>query len=237
MKKKLIITLVVVLVVCGAGGIIAMNSMDKVGASSKVNTAIKSSKNVEQNNKKDTNANEQATVTKSTDSSAEASQQNSSPSKNQNGSTINQNNKATTNPKNTNQGTPVAVTNGVKSTSQENTSKNTSNATQSSSSNNNESMELDSLLNNLYTSSWHQIRAIDSSFDKNGETGQLFDLIQFEVTPTIIKQKYGIDNLAKANLKATIVKTQQPKNNNIIWINMGGVDPKLEGYYDEITLA
>lgn len=93
---------------------------------------------------------------------------------------------------------------------------------------------LDNLINNLYNSSWYQIRAIDKSFDKNGtEGGQLFDLIQFCVTPTIIKQTYGTDNLSKLNLKAVIVKTHQPSN-NILWINIGGVAPKLEGYYDEI---
>ena len=94
---------------------------------------------------------------------------------------------------------------------------------------------LDNLINNLYTSSWYQIRAIDKSFDKNGiEGGQLFDLIQFYITPTVIKQTYGTDNLSKLNLKAVIVKTNQPSNNNnILWINIG-VAPKLEGYYDEI---
>ncbi|MGL5415377.1 MAG: hypothetical protein ACRDAU_06945 [Clostridium sp.] len=226
MKKKLIITLVVVLVVCGVGGIIAMNSMDKVVASSKVNTATKASTDVKQNNKKDTNANEQATVTKSTDSSAEASQQNSSPSQNQSEATINQNNKATTNPKNTNQGTQVAVvTNVVKSTSQENTS----NATKSS--NNNETIYIDNLINNLYNSSWHQIKAIDSSFDKNGTEGsELYSQIEMAVN----RLNFGVSDPEKYKLKAEVIKTENQNSTQTVYINLGSIDSKLKGYYDEI---
>ncbi|MGL5648782.1 MAG: hypothetical protein ACRDDY_13125 [Clostridium sp.] len=223
MKKKLIITLVVVLVVCGAGGIIAMNSMDKVVASNKDNTATKTSTDVEQNNKKDTNVNEQATVTKST----EASQQNSSTPKNQNGATINQNNKATTNPKNTNQEAPIAVvTNAVKSTSQENTS----NATKSSN-NNNETTYIDNLINNLYNSSWHQIKAIDSSFDKNGTEGsELYSQIEMAVN----RLNFGVSDPEKYKLKAEVIKTENQNSTQTVYINLGSIDSKLKGYYDEI---
>lgn len=89
---------------------------------------------------------------------------------------------------------------------------------------------LNNLINNLYTSSWYQIRAIDKSFDKNGiEGGQLFDLIQLAVS----RLTYGESNLSKTNLKSEVIKTSN-NNNSIVYINLGELNSKLKGYYDEI---
>ncbi|OPX46668.1 hypothetical protein [Clostridium thermobutyricum] len=223
--RKIIIIIVGIIIVCGIGGFVINfrnkeTEVNKLLASNKISPGEEGLKNVKSDNEKNINTN----------ISEETSNQQSIHIKNT---------KPIANQKDVQKGENVKVINNqninrsVKQSNQENNDiKHSNNST--SSKYQISGRALDNLINNLYNSSWYQIRAIDKSFDKNGtEGGQLFDLIQFCVTPTIIKQTYGTDNLSKLNLKAVIVKTHQPSN-NILWINIGGVAPKLEGYYDEI---
>ena len=57
----------------------------------------------------------------------------------------------------------------------------------------------------------------------------MFDLIQLAVS----RLTYGESNLSKTNLKAEVIKTSN-NNNSIVYINLGELNSKLKGYYDEI---
>lgn len=231
--RKIITMIVGIIIVCAIGGVAIISSnketevnklvaSNKVVASNKISPEEENLKNVKPDSEKNINAN----INEETSNQQSIHIKNTKPITSQKDLQTDKNVKAIDNQN---------INKSVKQSNQENNDINHSN-NRTSSKYQISSMALDNLINNLYTSSWYQIRAIDKSFDKNGtEGGQLFDLIQFYITPTVIKQTYGTDNLSKLNLKAVIVKTNQPSNNNnILWINIGGVAPKLEGYYDEI---
>lgn len=226
--RKIITIIVGIIMVCGIGGFVIISSnketeVNKLVASNKISPEEESLKNVKTDSEKNINTN----INEETSNQQNIHIKNTKSITNQKDVQTSENVKAIYNQN---------INKSVKQSNQENNDIKHFNDNSTNSKYQISGRALDNLINNLYTSSWYQIRAIDKSFDKNGtEGGQLFDLIQFYITPTVIKQTYGTDNLSKLNLKAVIVKTNQPSNNNnILWINIGGVAPKLEGYYDEI---
>ena len=226
--RKIITIIVGIIIVCGIGGFAISyrnkeTEVNKVVASNKISPEEEGLKNVKPDNEKNINTN----INEETSNQQSIHIKNTKPITNQKDVQTSENVKAIYNQN---------INKSVKQSNQENNDIKHFNDNSTNSKYQISGRASNNLINNLYTSSWYQIRAIDKSFDKNGtEGGQLFDLIQFYITPTVIKQTYGTDNLSKLNLKAVIVKTNQPSNNNnILWINIGGVAPKLEGYYDEI---
>ena len=225
--RKIITIIVGIIIVCGIGGVAIISSnketevnkliaSNKVVASNKISPEEENLKNVKPDSEKNINAN----INEETSNQQSIHIKNTKPIINQKDVQTGENVKAIDNQN---------INKSVKQSNQENNDINHSN-NRTSSKYQISSMALDNLINNLYTSSWYQIRAIDKSFDKNGiEGGQLFDLIQLAVS----RLTYGESNLSKTNLKAEVIKTSN-NNSSIVYINLGELNSKLKGYYDEI---
>ncbi len=233
--RKTITIIVGIIIVCGIGGfaissrsketdvnkLLASNKetkVNKVVDSNKISPEEESLKNVKSDNEKNINTN----INEETSNQQSINIKNTKPITNQKDVQTGENIKVINN-QNTNKI--------VKQSNQENNDIKNSNNNSTNSKYQISGRALDNLINNLYVSSWHQIRAIDKSFDKNGtEGGQLFDLIQLAVS----RLTYGESNLSKTNLKAEVIKTSNNNNNSIVYINLGELNSKLKGYYDEI---
>ncbi|WP_195972663.1 hypothetical protein [Clostridium thermobutyricum] len=216
--KKIITIIVGIIIVCGIGifAIISSNKkteVNKVVASNKISPEANSLKSVKPDSEKNINTN----ISKETSNKQSIHIKHT---------------KATTNQKDVQTGENVKVIDNqninktVKQSNQKNNDIKHSNDNIT-----NRGMIIDNLINNLYVSSWHQIRAIDKSFDKNGvQGGELFSQIQMAVN----RLNFGVSDPAKYKLKAEVVKTTEQNSSQTVYTNLGNIDSNLKGYFDEI---
>lgn len=220
--RKIITIIVGIIMVCGIGGFVIISSnketqVNKLVASNKISPEEESLKNVKTDSEKNINTN----INEETSNQQNIHIKNTKSITNQKDVQTSENVKAIYNQN---------INKSVKQSNQENNDIKHFNDNSTNSKYQISGRALNNLINNLYTSSWYQIRAIDKSFDKNGiEGGQLFDLIQLDVS----RLTYGESNLSKTNLKSEVIKTSN-NNNSIVYINLGELNSKLKGYYDEI---
>lgn len=220
--RKIITIIVGIIMVCGIGGFVIISSnketeVNKLVASNKISPEEESLKNVKTDSEKNINTN----INEETSNQQNIHIKNTKSITNQKDVQTSENVKAIYNQN---------INKSVKQSNQENNDIKHFNDNSTNSKYQISGRALNNLINNLYTSSWYQIRAIDKSFDKNGtEGGQLFDLIQLAVS----RLTYGESNLSKTNLKSEVIKTSN-NNNSIVYINLGELNSKLKGYYDEI---
>ncbi|ENY99721.1 hypothetical protein HMPREF1092_02857 [Clostridium thermobutyricum] len=190
--RKIITIIVGIIMVCGIGGFVIISSnketeVNKLVASNKISPEEESLKNVKTDSEKNINTN----INEETSNQQNIHIKNTKSITNQKDVQTSENVKAIYNQN---------INKSVKQSNQENNDIKHFNDNSTNSKYQISGRALNNLINNLYTSSWYQIRAIDKSFDKNGiEGGQ-----------------------------------SSNNNNSIVYINLGELNSKLKGYYDEI---
>ena len=143
--RKIITMIVGIIIVCAIGGVAIISS-------NKISPEEENLKNVKTDSEKNINAN----INEETSNQQSIHIKNTKPITSQKDVQTDKNVKAIDNQN---------INKSVKQINQENNDINHSN-NRTSSKYQISSMALDNLINNLYTSSWYQIRAIDKSFDK-----------------------------------------------------------------------